>query len=482
MNSADTNLISDMTDAEQPHLGPAIIVIFGITGDLAKRYLLPALYHLFKDGLLHPDTQIVGISRQAHDAQTVLSQVEVCVNEIDRECDPEALAKLRQAFSMFRMNPVDAAGYAQLLAHLNHLEAVTGLCMDRLYYLSIPPQIYGPVVKLLGQAGLNKSCPHGTAQTRLLVEKPFGYDEASARVLIAETSAAFDEAQIFRIDHYMAKETVQNILVFRFENPIFEALWNRAHITRIEINTSEQIGIEGRVQFYEPLGALRDFIQSHLLQLLAVVTMDQPTAMDSRHIHASKQAVLAQVQAVPPDQVLTRTVRGQYEGYRDEVSSPASATETFAAIRVYIDSDRWRDVPIVIWTGKALKEKRTEVVITFEGAGTQPNHLRFRVQPNEGIELGLLTKQPGFTAATQATAMDFSYRQNFSHQGLPNAYEYVLVDAIRGDHTLFATSQEVLAAWRIVQPVLDEWAKDDHDLHSYPKGASGSQLIESILP
>jgi glucose-6-phosphate 1-dehydrogenase len=471
-----------MSAAKTPALEPAIIVIFGITGDLAKRYLLPALYHLFKDGLLHSETQIVGISRQSLTAEILLNQVEVCVNEIDKVCDPTALNQLRKALSMFQMDPVDAPAYSRLLERLNAIEADKGMCMNRLYYLSIPPQIYGPVVRLMGKTGLNTSCPHGVAKTRLLVEKPFGYDEASAIALIGDTAKVFSEEQIFRIDHYMAKETVQNILVFRFENPIFEALWNRQHITAIEINTSEQIGIEGRVQFYEPLGALRDFIQSHLLQLLAVVTMDQPAALDSQHIHSRKQAVLEQVLAVPPDQVATRTVRGQYDGYRQEVKNSDSTTETFAGIRIYIDSDRWRDVPIIIWTGKALSEKKTEIILTFEGSSAHPNYLRFRVQPNEGIELDLMTKTPGFAAELQETNMDFSYRQNFSHQGLPNAYEYVLVDAIRGDHTLFATSEEVLAAWRVVQSVLDEWAKNSAGLMTYPRGASGAELAKSIMP
>lgn len=471
--------MSDDQPTTSASLSPTIIVIFGITGDLAKRYLLPALYHLLKEGLLHPDTQIVGLSRRPLDIGQLYEQVELCVNEIDKTCDPEILRKMRSASRMFQLDPVEAGAYQALRKLLDGIEAERGMCMNRLYYLSIPPQVYGPVIKLMGEAGLNQSCPHGTAITRLLVEKPFGFDENSARQLIADTAAVFDEDQLFRIDHYLAKETVQNILTFRFSNSIFEALWNRRHISRIEICASEQISVAGRAQFYETAGAVRDFIQSHLLQLLAIITMDKPQTLDSQHIHASKQAVLKQVLAVPPDAVSRQTVRAQYEGYQKEVGNPGSSTETFAGIRVTIDSDRWRDVPFIIWTGKALAARRTEIVVTFNSPTARPNQLCFRIQPNEGIELELVTKKPGFGTELEATSMDFSYQQAFAGHEHPNAYERVLVDAVRGDHTLFATSEEVMEAWRIVQPVLDEWSKAAK-LTTYTPGADGTELAAAI--
>jgi len=272
----------------------------------------------------------------------------------------------------------------------------------------------------------------------------------------------------------MAKETVQNILTFRFQNPIFEALWSRQHIASIEISARQQIGIEGRAAFYEPLGALRDFIQSHLLQILGIVAMDQPSANDSQHIHASKQAVLEQIEPVPADRLAERVVRGQYRGYREEVKNPESMTETFAAMTVFINSDRWQGIPVRLLTGKALDEHKTEICVTFHGpADAAKNQLRFRIQPNEGIELALVTKQPGYTQTVQTTTMDFSYRHDFDNHGHPDAYERVLVDAVRGDHTLFATSQEVLASWRVVQPVLDAWAKQKDDLQFYEPGSHG---------
>lgn len=472
-----------MTNTPQtPKLEPSIIVIFGITGDLSQRFLLPALYHLIKDGLLHEKTEIIGISRRDISADQLLQDVELCINEHDKACDPDALKKMRNRLRMIQMDPTDRAAYGDLRNSLNDIEDKEGVCMNRLYYLSIPPQVYSPIIRLMAEENLNGSCKHGVAATRLLIEKPFGYDLPSAEGLIRNIAETFSEEQIFRIDHYLAKETVQNILTFRFKNPIFESLWSRKHIASIEVSASEKIGIEGRASFYEPLGALRDSVQSHLIQLLALVTMDRPEAMDSEHIHASKQAVLKQIGAVPVDQLEKLSVRGQYEGYRQEVDNERSHTETFAAIQLAIDSPRWQGVPLTLWNGKKLSGKKTEIKICFKSHGEQEaNYLRFRIQPEEGIELDLLTKKPGFANDLQPAAMDFSYHQEFIDHNHPDAYERVLVDAVRGDQTLFATSQEVLQAWRIVQPVLSNWGKSDEGLTAYPDGAEGETLAQPLL-
>jgi glucose-6-phosphate 1-dehydrogenase len=468
--------MSQPSSDQKPKLEPAIIIIFGITGDLSQRYLLPSLYHLIKDGLLHEQTEIVGVTRGTLSAKELFEKVELCVNETDKVCDPDALKAMHDKTTMFQMDLEDPAGYDELLAKLNGLEEQKGLCMNRLHYLSIPPQAYLPVIRLLGERGLNASCQHDKAVTRLLVEKPFGFDLKSAEELITETAAVFDEEQIFRIDHYMAKETVQNILTFRFQNPIFEALWSRENIASIEISAKEKIGIEGRAAFYEPLGALRDFIQSHLLQILGIIAMDEPEILDSDHIHASKQALLEQIQPVDLDETPKRAVRGQYKGYREEVKNPDSTTETYAEVTVFIDNERWQKVPVRLLTGKALDERKTEICVTFHGsAKAASNQLRFRIQPNEGIELDLVTKKPGYSQDLQTTVMDFSYVNDFDNHGHPNAYERVLVDAVRGDHTLFATSQEVLASWRIVQPVLDSWKAQTEDLMTYEPGSRGPE-------
>lgn len=461
---------------KQSQLEPAIIVIFGITGDLSQRYLLPALYHLIGNDLLHEKTEIIGVSRRDVSVDELLDKTELCVLEADKVCDPASLQAMRSRLSMFKMDLGNGDDYDKLLEHLNALEDKHGICMNRLYYLSIPPGVYQPIVTLLGEHGLNASCQHGRAATRLLIEKPFGYDLVSARELITETGKQFGEEQIYRIDHYLAKETVQNILTFRFHNPIFEAIWDREHVAGITIEASEKIGVEGRAAFYEQTGALRDFVQSHLLQLLAVTTMEKPQKMTSEAIHASKLKLLEAIEPVPADKMSERAVRGQYEGYRAEVNNPDSATETFAAIKLFIENERWRRVPVTIRTGKALGEKRTEINVMFqqpEGASSHTNTLTFSVQPHEGIGINLCVKRPGLDNQIETATMDFSYERTFDTHGHPDAYERVLVDAVRGDRTLFATSAEVLASWRVLQPVIEAWAKDAHDLHIYKQGSTG---------
>ena len=454
-------------------LEPSVIVIFGITGDLSKRYLLPALYHLFKDNLLNEHTTVLGLTRQSMTTDELFGQVELCINEVDNICDPVALKAMRNKTEIRQFDPGESADYRQLLEYLNQLEAKHGMCLNRLYYLSIPPQLFTDVVHEIGAAELNQSCQHGNAKTRLLVEKPFGYDLASAETLIAKTNEVFDEDQVFRIDHYLAKETVQNILSFRLHNPIFSGIWNSDHITGIDIMASEKIGIEGRANFYDSVGALRDLVQSHLLQLVAITTMDLPSRLEAEYIHRARRSLLETINPADPAQA----VRGQYTEYRDEVDNQTSSTETFAHLKVNIDNERWRGMPITLTTGKALAEKRTEIVISFTNphdASANTNSLTFRLQPNEGIHLQLRVKQPGFIDKVHEAVMDFGYQQAFGvDSSHPGAYERVLVDAVRGDRTLFATSAEVLASWRIIQPIIEAWQGNAEDLQTYESGTPG---------
>ncbi len=462
------------TAKKSPAMEPAIIVIFGITGDLAQRKLLPALYHLLKDNLLHPKTLILGVSRQNITKKQLLDDVELCVNEIDNICDPAAVLKMGESLQMHHMDVTNPKEYDKLLARLNKLEDTQGVCMNRLYYLSIPPQVFGPIVRFMGESGMNASCQHGVASTRLLVEKPFGYDLASARLLVEETGQHFTEDQIFRIDHYLAKETVQDILQFRYANPIFIPIWNHQNVDSIMIKATEKIGIENRVNFYEQTGALRDLIQSHLLQLLALVTMELPAKLESGQIHKNKQLLFSQIKPVPPNKISERAVRGQYKGYKKQVGKANSTTETYAALDLYIDNQRWSKVPMKLITGKALAQKRTDITLQFRADNNgEYNRLTFRIQPNEGIELRLKVKKPGFTQVTETALMDFDYEKTFDNHGHPDAYERVLVDAVKGDHTLFATADEVLAGWKIVQPVLDVWARNGNGLLAYSHGSDG---------
>lgn len=468
-------------DQQSGKLNPVILVIFGITGDLSRRKLLPALYQLVKNNLLPEHTKIIGVSRRESTLDELMDSVELCVREENGICDPEVVSKLQSLISMRQMDLTSPEHYQNLKKYLDQIEADESVCMNRLFYLSIPPQVLTPIIKNLGEQKLTIGCQHGNGVSRILFEKPFGFDYNSGKELIETNKQYLHEEQIFRIDHYVAKETVQNILTFRFRNPIFEDLWNAHHIDHIEIIAKEKIDIEGRANFYEQTGALRDLMQSHMMQLLATVAMEKPFDFSAEPIHASKLELLNDVKTVPADRIAERAVRGQYDGYRDEVGIPDSNNETFAAIKLQIDNPRWDGVPFYLKTGKALDEKSTKIAVHFKPKMRDTHHLNklnIFIQPNEGISLDLWVKKPGFERDIQQAKMGFSYQQTFDETGHPDAYERVLVDAIRGDKTLFATSEEVMESWRILEPVLEHWQAGGSDLKFYQKGSAGPELPE----
>lgn len=416
---------------------PTLLIIFGITGDLSQRYLMPALYNLTEKGSFHPNTRILGITRGDTSTAELYQKAKISIQSANDACAEDTLEAMRGRTQMFKMDLDDPDGYARLLKKLDELENAAGECMNRLYWLSIPPKAYPPVIQLLGEQGHNTSCAHGKAATRLLVEKPFGFDLQSAEALLAETGEHFSEEQTFRIDHYMAKQTVRDILNSRFNDRDREAHWNKDNIASIEISAKEKIGIEGRATFYESLGALRDFIQSHLMQILGIVTMDIAESLSSDNVHRNKETVLSQVLPVPADSVPRHVLRGQYEGYRQEVDNPDSTTETYVSVSVGVNNSRWKGVPITMLTGKALDERKAQVKAIYKDG----SEFTFLIQGGNGNNA--------------------------------NAYEKVFIDAIQGDHTLFATKNEILSSWQVLQPILDYWAKTDEDLVTYPQGSSG---------
>ncbi len=456
-----------------PDLEATILIIFGMTGDLSRRKLLPALYNLVCLGLLDESTQIVGVSR----GNTSIDDVFKNVNFPTADLDEKALQTLRNMTELLQLDVDEPAEYKKLASKIEALEAQHGGPMNHLFYLSVPPKVAEPIITSLGENDLNKH-PHSGHTVRLLIEKPFGYDYASAEHLSASTAQHFNEDQLYRIDHYLAKETVQNILAFRFNNPIFEPLWNRWHIESIELTATETIDIEGRAQFYEQTGALRDLIQSHLLQVLALITMERPKELNSDGIHESKFQAMSEIISIEPEQIADNTIRGQYAGYKEEVDNPDSVTETFASIKVEINNERWEGVPVVLTSGKALHEKATKISINFRPTAETKHHnvLTFRLQPNEGIELDLRVKKPGFIDEIEPAHMDFSYDTHFNNDRQPDAYERVLVDAFRGEQTLFASTGEVLESWRVVHNVLCAWKQDDQGMQSYDKGSSGPEV------
>lgn len=459
------------------NLAPSMLVIFGITGDLSRRKLLPALYQLERNNLLHSKTRIVGITRREISIDDLFDKVP---DSDMSETDIKVLQKLKKRIQIFQMNITTPTDYLGLKDYLDKIEAEVGQCTGRIFYLSIPPQISAPIIVNLGKQELNLGCGSHDTKSRLLLEKPFGFDTKTAQELIETTTKYFEEEQIYRIDHYLAKETVQNIVTFRFRNPIFEDIWNNQHIESIEIIADEKIDIEGRANFYEQTGALRDLIQSHLLHVMSVVMMDRPkNLLDEVDIHKSRLKLLSSIEQVPADKINKRAVRGQYEGYKNEVESRSTDVETFAALTLFSNDRNWKDVPIIIKTGKALKEKHTCITICFKPLAKDHdyfNRLHFYIQPNESIVIDLWVKKPGFNRVMQSTKMNFNYQQAFSDDSQPDAYERVLVDAIRGDHVLFASSEEVMQAWRIIQTVINAWEANGNDLAVYPKGSDGPDL------
>lgn len=455
---------------------PFILVIFGITGDLSQRKLLPALYHLVKHRQLPERIKIVGVSRHKVPVSEVYETLHQKIHGEDY--DKAIVEQLHHATEMLQIDLDNSSDYERLLEELRVMSDELGPGVSRLYYLSIPAQAFVTVVHHLGETRHHEPFGQDSERPRLLVEKPFGYDTASAETLVQAADEHFSEQQTFRIDHYLAKETAQNILTFRFQNPLFQSIWNTKHIESIQIVAYETIGIENRVAFYEQTGALRDILQSHLMQLLALITMEKPAALESHDIHKSKLRLLESIDTIAADEVETRAIRGQYDSYTSEVANQHSHVETFARLHLKIDNEQWRGVQVSIETGKALHEKCTEIIVRFRASEDAPgtNTLTFRVQPQEGITLSLQAKRPGLSKETETVKMDFDYDRAF--YGLTgDAYERVIIDAVRGDQSLFATAAEVLTSWRIVENVLEQWSETSNGLRIYPVGSPASDIV-----
>lgn len=436
-----------MADNNQ-QLPSTTLVVFGITGDLAGRYLLPALAEICASSDISASLKILGVSRQPAEVKAVLGQ---------------RAGRLAGQTSLLQMDYSQPADFAALRQTL-----VDNGCQQAIFYLAVPPEAVLPIVRQLGQAGLN------TSAHKLLLEKPFGTNLASARELIDQTNRYFKEEQVYRIDHYLAKEMAQNIAVFLGSNALFRDVWNNKFIEKIEIVAEESIGIENRKSFYEQTGALRDIVQSHLLQLAALTLMEPcPDVLDFSQLRGRRLAALKQLKAK-----VGTAVRGQYQGYKQEVDNPGSATETFVSLELESQDPNWQNVPLRLISGKRLAQKLTEIRVYFKKSqAAQTNLLKLRIQPKEAIELELWVKQPGYEQSLQKLPLAFAYQQYF--EKLPDAYEQVIVDAIRSRTNLFASSAEVLAAWEILQPVLDMWGGPNAPgLLTYAPGSSPEQILK----
>jgi glucose-6-phosphate 1-dehydrogenase len=432
---------------------PTILVIIGITGDLSKRKLLPAIEQLAKARVLPELLRVVGITRQDMAKDSIIAA-------------QQHASYLDQRLEMFKMDLADSAEYDRLKAHLEKIEADLGTPAQKVFYLSIPPQFSRSIVERLGDAGFAKD-----PTTKLLLEKPFGTDLISARELVAETRQAFSEKQIYRIDHYLAKEMAQNLIIFRGSNALFRRTWNREFIERIEIVASEKIGIEGRAEFYEQTGALRDLVQSHLLQLAALVLMNVPRADALDTVPVLRYDALRQLRLSKD----TLAIRGQYDSYEQEVNNIGSTTETYVDLTLESLDERWLGVPIRIVTGKALQEKATYIRIIYKkNESHEANELTISLQPDAAIKLQMWTKVPGYERKLEQHDLKILLEDQFPV--IPEAYEQVLLDAITTHHALFASSDEVLETWRIIQPLLNIWQMDSTPLVQYQKGSAAGQV------
>ena len=480
---------------------PCTVVIYGANGDLTKRKLLPALYRLAYEGRLAPGFAIVGVSRTALSHEAFREKMHDSVKQFleDSPFDEELWKSFEQGLFYQAGDVADPNSYQTLKKCLAEVGEARKTEDNVLFYLSTQPSQYAEIAEGLAQAGMNK----GKGWRRIVIEKPFGHDLQSARELQGRLEKCFNESEIYRIDHYLGKETVQNIMAFRFGNGIFEPLWNRTYIDHVQITAAESIGVEGRGGYYEEAGALRDMIQNHLLQVMATVSMEPASSFTSDAVRDERAKLLRAIRIMRPDQVPDNAVAGQYgpgrsgsqqvQGYRQEKGvAPDSQQNTYAAVTFLVDNWRWAGVPFYIRTGKALPKRVSEIAIQFRtaplamfrkataGAEALPNVLILRIQPEEGISLNFVSKRPGSGMQLRPVSMDFNYGSSFGERS-PSAYETLLLDAISGDATLYTRQDMVEASWQAVQPILDYWSTQKFNFPNYQAGTWGPQASDEML-
>jgi glucose-6-phosphate 1-dehydrogenase len=488
---AENPLLEGLRSRRTPE--PCALTIFGASGDLTQRKLFPALYSLALRNLLPEQFAVVGVARTPMSTDEFREQMEEAVKEHCRdEFRPDVWAELAEGTRYVGADLVDAQEDREVVACLNELDEARGTAGNRVYYLAVPPSAIEPIVVQIGPRRATGGW------TRLIVEKPFGHDLDSARRLNEIVRAYFDESEIFRIDHYLGKETVQNMLVLRFANGIFEPIWNRQFVDHVQITVAESLGIEGRASFYEASGAIRDIVQNHLLQLVALTAMEPPIDFSAESVRNEKVKVLRATHTPGPKHV----VRGQYgpgyvdgeevPGYREEEGvDPDSATETHVAAKLYVDNWRWADTPFYLRTGKRLPRRETTIAIQFKRAphppfevdaeeGLRPNVLLVHIQPDEGVSLAIGAKVPGQGLTIRTVHMDFLYGGSF-RVGLPEAYERLILDCLLGDATLFTRADEVEEQWALVDAMVAPWKRDRPHFPNYAAGTWGPPAADELL-
>ncbi|GAB4244126.1 MAG: glucose-6-phosphate dehydrogenase [Thermoleophilia bacterium] len=480
----------------------ALMVIFGASGDLAQRKLLPSLFRLFREGALPPGFALLGVARRPWSDEEFRALVrESLEDHLEESLQATVWEDFAERLFFISGDPDEEGFYPQLGARSAEIDDRIVGTGNRLYYLAVPPTVFPTIIEGLGRAGLSGHREE-RGWARVVIEKPFGRDLATARELNELLLEYFREDQVYRIDHYLGKETVQNILVFRFANSIFEPVWNRNYVDHVQITVAEEIGVEDRGPYYEEAGALRDIIQNHVFQLLALVGMEPPAVFEADPVRDEKVQVLRALRPIVGEQVDRNVVRGQYAGgyvrgqgvmgYRDEPRvDPASRTETYVAMRLFVDSWRWSGVPFYLRTGKRLPKRMTEIVVAFKEAplalfgkeaagGTQPNVLVIHIQPDEGITLRFASKVPGAPLRIHSVAMDFRYGTTFGVR-IADAYERLLLDALLGDATLFTRGDAVEVSWALIDPITERWEETGDEPHLYQAGTWGPREGAELL-
>jgi glucose-6-phosphate 1-dehydrogenase len=487
------------------NLDPCILVIFGATGDLTGRKLAPAIYNLGREGMLPANFSCVGFARREKTHEAFREELKEDINSFSRvKPIDEPFWKGFQEQIFYHQSEFDSdEGYEKLAAFLKQLDSRYATRGNRVFYLSVQPKFFPVIIEKLAKHGLIYNPSQTTEKwSRVIIEKPFGHDSSSAAELQKNISSHLDESQIYRIDHYLGKETVQNILVFRFANSIFESLWNYKHVDQVQITVAEDIGIGSRGHFFEEEGLLRDVVQNHMMQLLTLVAMEPPVSLKANAIRDEKVKVLQSIRPLTESDFKDHVVRGQYgpgfidgkqvPGYRQEENvDPKSKIETYLAARLFIDNWRWAGVPFYLRAGKRLPKKGTEIAVIFKdapgvlfnqnGSKNDPNVLAIRIQPDEGISMKINCKVPGPSSPIQPVKMDFRYGSYFG-QSPPEAYERLLLDCILGDSTLFARVDEVEQSWQIFTPLLESWAKHaPKEFPNYPSGSWGPKEADEMI-
>jgi len=464
------------------------MVIFGVTGDLTSRKLAPALFDLYRKGILPKNMRIIGFARRNFTTESFQAFIKRSLNPRGlKGANLQSILNFLNLFTYIQGDFDSTSGYSELKKLLGFQDNQWKYCANKLFYLAVPPQHYNSIITNLDKSGLTEPCGPEEGWTRVILEKPFGSDSDTARKLDEKLGRLFKEEQIYRIDHFLGKESLQNILAFRFGNTMFEPLWNSKYIDHIQIIATETLGVETRGSFYDNIGALRDMVQSHLLQMTAAVAMEQPRDFESESIRDKRVKLLKALDSVKS--ISGDCIRGQYNGYKQEPRVSAnSSTETFTALKLGIDNKCWRTVPFYLLTGKKLKKSVTRIVVHFKDLrhksirynGHYCNRIIFEMKPEEKIEIHALMKEPGLKLKMRPHKLELDYGKAHSHE-LLDPYEKLIIDCMTGDQTLFARTDEIRASWNFITPILKRWEKSSKDLMAYKPGTWGPAQTQKLL-